>query len=205
MVEPEKYTGTGAFVNLRNITDQHILKKAESVISTFRLTQLYNDPSVIGNIGDKINFDLPHLKAIHKYLFQDIYSWAGETRSYTMKIDIDIFTPPDEIEYWAAQIALEIKQNGYLLNQSRESVVIKVARYLGLLGMLHPFPEGNGRTQRAFLWQLTLAAGYTLKWERVHSWENRVTAQNVHRRDDFSGMERMIDRILAPADQTYTS
>ena len=58
--------------------------------------------------------------------------------------------------------------------------------------MLHPFPDGNGRTQRAFLRQLALNAGYSLNWELVHSWENVVTAQNVHRNADYSGMERML-------------
>ena len=55
--------------------------------------------------------------------------------------------------------------------------------------MLHPFPDGN---ERAFLRQLTLNAGYSLNWELVHSWENVVTAQNVHRNADYSGMERML-------------
>ena len=163
---------------------------------------IWHSSGVIGEPGQGLKFDLAHLKAIHKYLFQDLYSWAGEIRSYNMKIDIDIFTPPNEIEHYAEQIAKEIKNDGYLRNTtSREILVQRVARYLGLLGMLHPFPEGNGRTQRAFVWQLTLNAGYTLDWSIVHSWENMATAQNVHRYQDYSGMENMIKRILTPVDR----
>jgi len=127
MVEPAKYPGTNILINLRNIKSQHDLETAESIVSTLRLTEFYDSPNVIG----KINFDLAHLSAIHKYLFQDIYSWAGEIRSYPMKIDIDIFTPADEIEYWADMIALEIKEDGYLLGLDREIAVKKIARYLG--------------------------------------------------------------------------
>ncbi len=203
MVDPEKYPGINVFVNLRNITDAKHLEKAESALSAYNLAQFYSNPSVIGELGQDFNFDLAHVKAIHKYLFQDLYPWAGEIRSYNMKIGIDIFTPPNEIEHYAELIAKEIKNDGYLRNtRSRAVIVQRVARYLGLLGMLHPFPEGNGRTQRAFLWQLTLNAGYTLNWSKVHQWENRATAQNVHREQDYSGMESMIHRILTPVNHS---
>jgi len=203
MIDPKKYTGTNVFVNLRNITDPKRLEKAESTLSAYKLAQFYNNPSVIGELGKDFNFDLAHLKAIHKYLFQDLYTWAGEIRSYDMKIDTDIFTPANDITYWAGEIAKEIKNDGYLCNATdREIIVKKVARYLGLLGMLHPFSEGNGRTQRAFLWQLTLNADYRLDWSKVHSWENTATAQNVHRYQDYTGMESMIDRILTPIHRT---
>lgn len=199
MVDPEKYPDTNVLKNLRNITNQRSLEEAESVVCALRLTELYNKP---GKIGKEEDFDLlPHLKVIHKHLFQDIYSWAGEVRSYPMKIGIDIFTPSDEIENWARKITFEIERDEYLYNQKREFVVEKVARYLGLMGLLHPFPEGNVRTQRVVLWQLTQNAGYTLKWEKVHSWENKATAQNVHRNNDYTGMELMIDRILTPIEQ----
>jgi len=155
MAAPEKYPGTNVFKNLRNITNQHSLEEAESVVCTLRLTEFYNKPSKIGNNGGNDFNLISHLKAIHKHLFQDIYSWAGEIRSYPMKIGIDVFTPPNEIEYWANKISLEIKDDQYLHNQKREFVVKKISRYLGLIGLLHPFPEGNGRTQRALLWQLT--------------------------------------------------
>ncbi|MBL1277650.1 MAG: Fic family protein [Ectothiorhodospiraceae bacterium] len=123
MVDPEKYPGTTVFVNLRNITSQKALEEAESLISIYRLTELYNDSSIIGDIGDEINFDLSHLKSIHKHLFQDIYSWAGQTRSYNMAIGHDVFAPPDKFEYWANKIALEIKQDSYLLHLDRENIV----------------------------------------------------------------------------------
>jgi cell filamentation protein len=156
MVEPEKYPGTNVFVNLRHITNQSKLGEAEAVVSTYRLTEFYSNPQVIDENGVPLDFDLRHLKAIHRHLFQDIYAWAGEVRSYPMKLGIDIFTPPDQIEHWATKISREIKDDGWLLNQPREYIVRRVARYLGLIGMLHPFPEGNGRTQRALLWQLAL-------------------------------------------------
>ena len=58
MVDPEKYPGINVFVNLRNITNQQALERAGSVVTTYRLTELYNDLSIIGKIGVDINFNL---------------------------------------------------------------------------------------------------------------------------------------------------
>lgn len=57
-----------------NLRDNELLEAAERELSVRRVNQLINNP-IHGS------FDFDHLKAIHKYIFQDVYSWAGEERT----------------------------------------------------------------------------------------------------------------------------
>lgn len=193
MVDPEKYPGTHTFVNLLDIRSAKELAAKEADITYVRGIELYQKPSLVLQ-----SFDLPHLKAIHKYLLQDVFEWAGEIRSYDMSRNGDIFTPHQKIEYYAGVISTEIAADNYLKGHDADTICQKLARYLGLLNMLHPFSEGNGRTQRIFLSHLVLGVGYKLNWEAAPQWMIVATAQNVHRSGDYEGMEAMIKRILIP-------
>ena len=60
------YPGTGVLINKLNIRDNDVLYQAERDFTSLRLKELLSHP-VSGN------FDLLHLRKIHKHLFQDIY------------------------------------------------------------------------------------------------------------------------------------
>ena len=62
--------GTNVLKNKLGITNNEELKQAEADITFTKLAELYDNP-IEGN------FDSEHLKAIHRYLFKDIYSFAG--------------------------------------------------------------------------------------------------------------------------------
>jgi cell filamentation protein, protein adenylyltransferase len=66
------------------------------------------------------------------------------------------------------------------------------------LNALHPFREGNGRTQRIFLSLLARVAGFDLAWERVAADEMiEASIQSLFRADN-SGFERILTDIIAP-------
>ena len=67
----------------------------------------------------------------------------------------------------AATIFARLVQEQHLRGMTFDAFAQRAAYYLGELNALHPFREGNGRTQRAFLSQLAHAAGYLLHWERI--------------------------------------
>ena len=67
------YQGTNVLINKLNIKDGKTLFEAEKKLTLLRLKNLNNNPI-------KGDFDFEHLKAIHKYIFQDVYDWAGEER-----------------------------------------------------------------------------------------------------------------------------
>jgi cell filamentation protein len=72
--DPYTYPGTEVLRNIPDIRDSQRLADFEANATTARLAEL-------GAIPLKGRFDVAHLKAIHKYIFQDVYSWAGEFRT----------------------------------------------------------------------------------------------------------------------------
>ena len=117
------------------------LHEAERDFSAVRQSELSN----MGVTGD---FSLKHMCSIHKQLFQDVYSWAGKTRT----VDISkgtIFCLVQFIESQFDDLYRKLKKENFLSDISDEQEMSKrLAYYLGELNMIHPFREGNGRTQR---------------------------------------------------------
>ena len=68
------YPESNVLKNKLNIRDVERLRKAERILVSLRLNDLLEEP-ILGR------FDLMHLQQIHHYLFQDIYTWAGEIRT----------------------------------------------------------------------------------------------------------------------------
>lgn len=71
------YTGTTCLINKLNIHDEGQLAIVEAGITMMKDSELSEHP-----IQGK--FDFAHYKAIHRYLFEDLYVWAGETRTVDM-------------------------------------------------------------------------------------------------------------------------
>ncbi len=141
------YKGTNVLKNRLNITDAEILKNAERELSMARYYFLEKS-----NIeGD---FSLKMLQYIHKELFQDIYEWAGEIR----KVDIakgTIFCLVPFIENQFETIHHWLSVRNYLSEQTcKAQYVHELAYVLGEINMVHPFREGNGRTQRLYMEKL---------------------------------------------------
>lgn len=137
--------GTNILKNIPNIKNEEQLKEFEKEISTKRLTELIEHP-IEGE------FDIDHLYKIHQYLFQDIYEWAGQKRTVTMKKQT-IFLEPEKIDKYLKIALKEAKED--IKNIKDE---YQLADYLSKLFynliFAHPFREGNGRTIREFIRQL---------------------------------------------------
>jgi cell filamentation protein len=72
--DPYLYPGTDILKNLRELRDTDTLSQFEAESTARRIIQLINSP-VQGQ------FDTVCLRAIHKHIFQDLYSWAGQFRT----------------------------------------------------------------------------------------------------------------------------
>lgn len=146
------YPGTNILKNKLDIRDLDTLYEAERDFSSVRQAELSN----MGVTGD---FSLKHLCSIHKQLFQDVYSWAGKTRT----VDISkgtIFCLVQFIESQFDDLYRNLKKENFLADISDEQEMSKrLAYYLGEINMIHPFREGNGRTQRIYIEQLCMNNG----------------------------------------------
>ena len=123
----------------------------------------------------KGNFDYQHLKDTHKFIFQDVFEWAGKDRAELGLLDtfakrspfnpnhIQNFVPGKELEKYSKIIFDELKEQNYLKNSKDLNTFAKsMANFLMELNALHPFREGNGRTQRIFCNELAKNAGYKM-------------------------------------------
>jgi len=171
-VTPDTYPSSSVFVNKLGLQNSKALSKAEAEITMLR-TEEYRSHPLDGN------FDLEHLQNIHRFLFRDIYSWAGELRAYYMRKHICEFTDHSKIEYYAKRLYTKLSDEQYLQDLSLPAITERLAYYYDMTNRLHPFPEGNGRTQRLFIEHLAANAGYRVNWSLAHAWQiNEVAIQS---------------------------
>mgnify|MGYP002480447183 CR=1 FL=1 len=112
----------------------------------------------------KGNFDLKHLCQIHKFIFKDIYPFAGELRNEDISKGNFRFAHFRFIVPQTNQLLDEVKRENYLRGLSPDEIAERLAHYLTELNVIHPFREGNGRVLREFARCLALKAGYTINW-----------------------------------------
>lgn len=154
------YENTNTLINKLDIRDSKVLQKYEAKITAAKLLALMQK----GIIG---NFDVKHINAIHQYLFEDIYPFAGKLRTENIAKGVFRFAEWEYIEPELERLLNELKQENYLENLSKENLAERLAYYLSELNVLHPYREGNGRTTREFIRELALKNGYILDLRKV--------------------------------------
>lgn len=135
--------GTDILKNNLGIINKEELKEQEKIIVRKKLAYLYLKP-IEGN------FDIEHLLNIHKFIFNEIYPFAGEFRTCTMQKNT-MFLNPDQIENYLKETLNEMNN---VFNQDISSIqefAFKLGSYYYDLIYIHPFREGNGRTIRTFI------------------------------------------------------
>ncbi|CAN7469078.1 Fic/DOC family protein [Neorhizobium tomejilense] len=183
--DPYVYPGTGVLRNKLGLTDADKLDYHEREIATMRARE--GIPP-----GD---FDLKHLKAIHRHLFQDIYEWAGQIRTVEIFKGESQFQFRQYIETGMADVHRRIVKSDFLQELERSVFAAEVARIIGDVNYVHPFREGNGRTQLQYLKQLSERAGHPLDLTKIDAAGWLEASKEAHRaRYDLMG--QVIDDAL---------
>lgn len=159
-ISADCYPDTAVLINKFNIRDEEKLNEVESVISTARYAQWLNAPQ-------REMFDFSHYKEIHRFLFSDLYDWAGCVRTVDISKKGTAFTPATEIETQAALIFRHLRERSFFKSLPHDAFVAEIVEFYSATNLLHPFREGNGRTQRVFLTQLIRSAGYDIRFEEM--------------------------------------
>ena len=154
------YPGTTVLVNRFGLQTQGELDAVEAALVTAKASQWEEKPQCT-------TFDFAHYKAIHKYLFGELYSWAGETRTINISKKGTQFCPAAEIPRVGNAVFNRLKEQDFFKNFSKDTFTEEIVDFYERTNELHPFREGNGRTQRVFLAQLAQNAGYRLDFACV--------------------------------------
>lgn len=187
------YPQSHVLKNKLNITNQGELETAECAITAVKTSQ-----ASVSHING--NFDFEHLKRIHKFLFEDIYDWAGCIRTVNISKG-NQFCRVDYIETQINDLFKKLKDENYLLDcKTIDEIGKRLAYYLGEINVIHPFREGNGRTQRLFIEHLAYHAGYELDFMKISS-QDMLEASVKAYACEYDLMEKIIIRALTKTDK----
>ena len=182
------YPGTETLINKLDIRDADKLAVAERQLVDNRFKQ------GLPPAARKMTY--AGFKAIHRHLFQDLYEWAGQERTYTTGRGPSPFAVPEHIGSWMNDRFAKLKAEKYLVGLKPEKWAERAAEHVNEINAAHPFIEGNGRTQRTWLRVLADRAGYqlTLSSKDREAWydASRIGFENT----DYRPMAKLIAENL---------
>lgn len=139
--------------NKLSITDSTELARTEEKISKQKAIEMFEN----GFLEKLEPGTYESLAAIHKYLFDEIYEFAGKLREVNLSKGNFRFAP---LMYLGAAL-----QNIDKMPQSTFDEIIE--KYVEM-NVAHPFREGNGRSTRIWLdLMLKKEIGYVVDWSKV--------------------------------------
>lgn len=179
--DPLCYPGTTVLRNLLGIEDRDRLDEVELALFLTRAEEPFPP-------GD---FDVPHYLGLHRHLFQDVYAWAGEVRSVRIGKDGNWFCYPEYIEPELNRVFTEFGRIWDLQLIKPADFARHIGHFLAEPNAVHPFREGNGRTQFAFLAMLADRSGLPFN-------HNELDRQRVMKAmiSSFSGDETQLVALL---------
>jgi cell filamentation protein len=184
--------GTSVLRNRVGAIDADGLRDAETDLSEYRLLELREHPNLVA----PRTYDMAHLTAIHRQLFQDVYEWAGDLRTVGLEKGGESFCPPDDIWRPLHHVAIEIVDSDSLRSVPRATLQHKVAYLYDQVNYAHPFREGNGRTTREFSDQLLAEQGLGLNWADTDSDELHAACHQARGSSDIGGLITLFNRII---------
>lgn len=167
----------GVLKNKLGITNDEELKEAEKDIAFVKLIGVEELEK------ETVNANL--LKDIHKYLFNDIYDWAGEYRTVPIYKE-EVVLPGLSLEYAQPKdIEKRLEQEFENLNSIEwsnkkiDELSLQLTKSLARIWRVHPFRDGNTRTVLTFANVFSKMKGFNLDISNI--------LDNLSRKEDENG------------------
>jgi cell filamentation protein len=182
VADPYCYPGTTVLKNIAGVQEQAALERFETISTA----QPADEPLPHGRLS------VSHYQAIHHHLFQDVYRWAGKFRTVRLGKSGSAFCYPENIAREMQQLFRSLAKKLHLRGLPRATFASEAASFLTTLKAIHPFREGNGRTQTTFLALLADRAGHPFDLDKLEP--DRFLAAMV---SSFKGNERpLVQQML---------
>ena len=182
------YPDTDTLINRLNIHDAGRLLEAETRMVSIRLYQLQKHPV-------KGSFDFAHLCNIHHHIFQDVYDWAGELRTVNIAKK-SLFCLVQHMTGYAQTIFPAYYNDCMRAKDNPEEFIHVLAEHYADLNALHPFREGNGRSQREFCRELCLKCGYLFDLTNTCRDEMLQASIDSLEKGDNTGLETIFRKCV---------
>ena len=149
------YPGTTVLVNRLGLKSQEALNRAEMMAVSLHAIDIEEEMP-------QERFTFSFYCRLHARLFGDLYDWAGKLRSVNLTKKGTSFYRADQLERLGSAKFQYLQEMHEFRDLPRAMFVTQVSEFYHDLNMLHPFREGNGRTQRLFFTLLIRRAGYNI-------------------------------------------
>lgn len=179
--------------NKLGIRDQRMLNFVEAQLSAVRIYE-----QVLENRTGAFNF--AHYCDIHRRTFSDIFDWAGIPRTVPdgpmTKRHRDVvnflindpnaptieyrYRPGPQVRDSAEYVFARLQAEDALTGLPPEQFIRRLGTYWGSVDSVHPFRDGNTRTETVFFHQLCRNAGYDLGAERLYARRTEFVAARFH-------------------------
>lgn len=190
MSEDDKYTYAGSggvLINSRGIRDQAGLDEAMNGYASVAMAALRAEP-----IPDRLDAD--YLRAIHERMFHRLVPGiAGRIR------DVDVqatgtgipYCRPDYIEANLSTLFRKLEREDYLTGLDADTFAERLADRWGELSAIHPYRDGNTRSQSAYITALAERAAHPIDWQSID-----VDTLRIHRLQAVAGNDRPLAAYL---------
>lgn len=151
------YPDTTVLINKLGLKTQEALDEAERIAVSLHSIEIEQS-------SPKGRFDFAYYCALHKRLFEDLYDWAGELRTINLSKKGTHFYSVEELRRLGEAMFQRLQAAHEFCGLSRTAFVSEISDFYNDINLLHPFREGNGRTQRLFFTLLIHRAGYDIQF-----------------------------------------
>jgi cell filamentation protein len=190
--DPYLYPNSNVLRNKFNIRDNEKLSEIEKEIS---YKKRKSKPK-------KGNFGYKHLQSLHKHLFAEIYPWAGETRKIEIAKSNTMFAVSHRIEPEINKLFNRLNQED-LHECTQNELAYKLSEYFNEINAVHPFREGNGRTNRLFCSELAKKYGCKIDWKSMTKEEYINASIKGTLEADYRPMEKLIVQNISKIIPTH--
>ena len=176
------------YYETQNQSDISIQREKECDIVSLRIAQLLEDKS--------FGFSPVALKNIHKFLFKDIYDFAGNYRNYNITKKEEIlngdtvkYVNYQDIESYIEYDFKEEKDFDYS-KLNKDELISHIIKFTSSIWQIHPFGEGNTRTIAVFIEKYLNSIGFNINNDMFKN--NSLYFRNALVRSNYGNIPKRI-------------